>query len=386
MFGTHKWLWDLTGGAGLALALLLVVLLNRPTAAPEHISNSLEVRLLSEDAPRPQPKRLRLAVTDKEWDTFSNKLVGWDDMGRLLDEMGEGYQHDVITTQTILQNPALLEQYDVLFLTCAPRGGAELKDALFGYVSRGGTLYASDWRFDAVAAAFPEYVDRRALGQGTEQHVQAEVVDPSLRELVGPDISLRFDLPSWKTAAFAGPRVTTLLQGRYRRQRQPYDRTGVPDFAPLLVKMTAGKGTVIFTSFHNEKQNSELEKKLLQYLVFRLVTAEVEAEVAATISSGGFTPQASNLLSTPQGNPTVTRTYKHESGRPLRFALGFRPEGATLRLTITSPDGRSYQWEGQSTVLLEVPQAASGEWTYTITAVHLPYPHFPFTVTVGEKK
>jgi hypothetical protein len=33
-----------------------------------------------------------------------------------------------------------------------------------------------------------------------------------------------------------------------------------------------------------------------------------------------------------------------------------------------------------------VPDAAAGEWTYTVTALKLPYPNFPFTVRIGEKK
>src|SRR5262249_22999896 len=156
-----------------------------------------------------------------------------------------------------------IEQFDVLFLTCA-EGGQELRDVLFQFVSRGGTLYASDWRFDAVAAAFPELVDDSRKGVGLHGEIWADVMDPGLREVVGPRIPLPFDLPAWKTAAFAGPRVTILAQGSYTQIRPPFDLLGKPAFAPLLVKFNMGQGTVIFTSFHNEKQNTDLEKKLLQ--------------------------------------------------------------------------------------------------------------------------
>ena len=70
----------------------------------------------------------------------------------------------------------------------------------------------------------------------------------------------------------------------------------------------------------------------------------------------------------------------------MRFALGFRNEGAKLRLHLRSPNGKQFTWEGESTAILDVPNAAPGEWTYTVTALHLPYENFPFTVTVGEKK
>jgi hypothetical protein len=306
-------------------------------------------------------------------------------MSKLLRELGQGYRFDEVEPVALLQNPQKLDNYDVLFLTCAP-AGQELRDVLQRFVTRGGTLYASDWRYEAVAAAFPEFVDRTSLGEGTKQEVLAEVVDPGLRDFVGPTIPLRFDLPRWKTAGFGGPRVTVLIRGRYQRQQFPQDQVGVPAVAPLLVKFQVGKGTVIFTSFHNEKQNSAVETKLLHYLVFTLVVADIDARVQASIEEAGFAPQKSNLLSTPRENPTVARTYQNAKRGPLRFSLGFRNAGAKLRLHLKSPEGQTYTWEGTSTVTLEVPQAAPGEWHYSVTALELPYENFPFTVTVSEKK
>jgi hypothetical protein len=378
---------DGVAGGGLAFVLLFVFVLDRlfSSSVP---ANTLAVNVVSDASSRAAAaKRLRLAVTPTfvERDPFSGAFMPWDDMSKLLGDLGEGYRFDLLPPRDLLNNPRVLDQYDILFLTCAP-GGQELKDVLASYVSRGGTLYASDWRFDAVAAAFPEYVDAAALGSGTRENVTADVVDPALRELVGPTLPLHFNLPRWKTAAFRGPRVTTLLQGSYHKQRHPRDPVGDPAFAPLLVKFSFGKGTVIFTSFHNEKQNSDVERKLLEYLVFSLVTADVHADVTASIQGAGFAPQKSNLLSTPRDNPSVSRTYANNKVQPLRFALGFRNEGATFRLMLKSPDGKTYTWEGTSTVILEVPDALPGEWTYTVTAVQLPYENFPFTVTVSEKK
>lgn len=385
-----KTLLDATAGGALIFVLLITFLIDRLLrGGPEPVGpNTLEVNVIGGSHSGPA-KKLRLAVvpTHRQIDPRTKQVIAWDDMGKLLRELGEGYRNfDEISADNIRSDPRRLDDYDVLFLTCAP-GGKELKDALVAFVSRGGTLYASDWRYDAVANAFPEFVDRNTVGSGCAQELKADVVDPSLREVLGDDkLHLRFELSGWKTAAFAGPRVTTLLRGDFRKERFPNDRVGAPASAPLLVKFTADKGTVIFTSFHNEKQNSETEKKLLQYLVFSLVTAEVTSEVGAQISEGGFAPQRSNLLSTPKENPSVTKTFTAKQTGPLRFALGFRNEGAKLRLHIRSPDGKQYTWTGESTVVLEVPRAVAGEWTYTVTALSLPYENFPFTVTVGEKK
>ena len=70
----------------------------------------------------------------------------------------------------------------------------------------------------------------------------------------------------------------------------------------------------------------------------------------------------------------------------MRFSLGFRNAGATLELALKSPDGKTFAWKDTSTFTLEVPHAQAGEWTYTVTRVHVPYENFPFTVTVSEKK
>ncbi len=385
MFEKNKWLWDVLGGSGLVLALLVVFLVNR-TSGPA-VVNDLEVVVASDPSANPNPKKLRLAVTGPEWMLKKGKKVPelWDNMGKLLNEMGKGYRYDELSTRQIQENPDILKKYDVLFLTCAPKTGPDLKTILFDYVSRGGMLYASDWRFDVVKAAFPDMAAPHYEGNGLQQSVEAEVLDPSLREVIGSPVELKFDLPGWKPAAFGGPRVKTLLRGKYKKQLFPGSPRWNWATAPLLLRFDMGQGTVIFTSFHNEKINSRTATKLLQYLVFRLVTADIDAKVNAEIREGGFKPQKSNLLSTPQ-EQSVKKTYDHDSGKPLRFALGFRSGEATLRFTITSPEGKQFQWEGKSTVILDVPDAPRGEWRYEVTAVDLPYPNFPFTVTVGEKE
>jgi hypothetical protein len=386
----NKTLVDTLAGGALALALFTVFLVDRLTRADPGQAgpNTLDVRLVADSSRRlAAQKKLRLAVvpTHREWDARINNWQVWDDMSKLLLDLGDGYRFDEVKAADILDDPKKLDDYDVLFLTCAP-GGQELSTQLYQFVDRGGVLYASDWRYAAVAAAFPGFVDPRTQGGGVPQNLDAEVVDPALRDVIGAKIHLKFDLGSWKTAAFAGPKVTTLIEGAYRRERDRKDMVGVPARAPLLVKFPVGKGTVIFTSFHNEKQNSDIETKLLQYLVFSMVTAGIDSAVQDNISEGGFAPQRSNLLSTPRENPSVTKTYTSQKAGTLRFALGFRNEGAKLRLHLKAPDGRQFSWEGESTAIFDVPNAAQGEWTYTVTALHLPYANFPFTVTVGEKK
>lgn len=378
-----KYLIDAAVAVALFMALLVVFVVDRfvlsRSAAPTE--NTLHVNVIDASA-KQRNKKLKLAVTPTGdfADPFTKKLEKWDDMGKLLDELGDGYRHDTLKIQDIATNPKKLKEYDVVFLTCAGGGEDEIKDALSHYVAGGGILYASDWRYDAVAKAFPDMVAPNLVGQGVKQELEADIVDPSLSEaLKSKKIHLEFNLGQWKTAAFGGPRVKTLIQGTYIKEvsRQPA-------LAPLMVKFQINEGTVIFTSFHNEKQNSRIEKQLLQYLVFSLVTAGVDADINAKME--GFTPQRSNLLSTPKHDPSVSKKYESTQVADLRFALGFRNEGAKLRFNIKSPDGKEYTKDCEGSTIFEVPNAAAGTWTYTATSLHLPYENFPFTMSAAEKK
>ena len=125
----------------------------------------------------PAPVPIKLAVTP----------AGFDDMGKLLGTLGDGYRFEVVEEKTLV-DPAACARFDAIFLTCAEAGGTggaagspRLAPAIREFVNNGGTLYASDLRFDTLAAAFPELVDAEAVAQGLKQDLRAEVVAPELR-------------------------------------------------------------------------------------------------------------------------------------------------------------------------------------------------------------
>jgi len=204
------------------------------------------------------------------------------------------------------------------------------------------------------------------------------VVDAGLRDLLGPQIDLRFDLGGWYPAAFSGEKLTVYLTGRYAAASGRRE-------APLLVKFPYAKGTVIFTSFHNEAQASETEKKLLRYLVFSAVTAKIEASVSAAMLKGGFKPTKKNVLGASAGEAAPAQSYVCEKPGHLQFVLGFQDVGARLKLTVTGPGGEKFEREGTSTLTIDVPQAAAGEWKYSVSAIQVPNENFPVTITVGQK-
>lgn len=402
--GSVQIMVDVALALGLTLALVLVFAMDRQQPANDSTTESTELKVVEaadDEQPEEPVRKLRLAVTPPETGESSRSV--YDKMGVLLDTLGEGYKYTAFGLED-LRNAEKLSEFDVIFLTCSgvpqtwlgkrigasQREGADLYEPndevlqqvannLRHFVEQGHTLYASDLHFGLVAKAFPELVPGGEPDRGKTQKVNAEVIDAGLRELIGSEMPLEFDQEGWYPAEFEGKDVTVYLRGRYQTEGDA-SRT-----APLLVKFLAHDGTVIFTSFHNEKQNSETELKLLRYLVFSAVTAEVETKVQRTMVQGGFSPAKKNLFSASAGERSATSVYHADQAGQLQFVLGFQNAGAELKLTVIGPDGSKHEQRGSSTITIDVPDAEVGDWKYTVTALKLPNENFPFTVTVGQK-
>ncbi len=385
---------DVSVGAALGLALLVVLVMDA-MSGPNGVTDEPALQSVVEETQPVESEAtpLRLAVTPPEF----------DDMGGLLDTLGHGYKYEMASFQEFLE-PGALKQHDVVFLTCggvptswlsdrlrdSERGSAgvyrarpETVDSLYKnlreFVRDGGTLYVSDLHFDVLVIAFPEFIDEHMVGRGAVQTVKARVVDEGLRDQLGEEISLRFDKRAWRPAAFRSSKVTTYLEGEYKLVG------GRRAKGPLLASFSHGKGTVIFTSFHNEAQNSDLEKLLLRYLVFTTVTARDQENVRQVLVKGGFSPRQRSLLALTTEEQPVRDSYDHPEIGPLQFVLGFANRGAELNLTVTGPDGERFEQTGRETFVIRVEKAAVGKWEYTIAPVKIPYRNFPFTLTIGEK-
>ena len=57
-----------------------------------------------------------------------------------------------------------------------------------------------------------------------------------------------------------------------------------------------------------------------------------------------------------------------------------------LRLEVKGPDGKVARHEGAAPFTIEIPSAQAGDWEYTVTALNLTDPNFPFSVSVAEPK
>jgi hypothetical protein len=275
------------------------------------------------------------------------------------------------------------------------------------FVEEGGTLYASDLRYNQIVSAFPEVnPDPKQSGgfgdlfSGVQVgKFDVKLVDPGLRQYLGKDkIELDFAPLSslgWRPAVFAD-KVSILLRGSHQSVSSlpklplfPFEakKIGLPQLTdlPMLAKFQFKKGTVIFTSFHNEAQNSEVEKQLLEYLVFSLVNANTETRLKQ-IMSADFAVVDLQQVSFSKGKDHPAKTYAHKGGL-LQIAVGFENVAAAkFRLTLKSPQGVIITHEEPGLYLVGVPNAAVGTWEYTVTAVTLPYDNFPVMIGVGRGK
>jgi hypothetical protein len=316
------------------------------------------------------PKALKLAVTP----------VFHDDLGSVLSRMGDGYAFTQLRKEDVFSFDTL-KKHDVVFLTCADMYIEDFRAAvpLRKFVAHGGTLYASDLRGDLLQAAFPEFRAKTPLLHGVPQTIEASVVESGLQSFLGRKaIPLHFEAPDWRPAPFDPFKVTVCLSGIYR------NNLGQSLTAPLLVKFRFQKGTVIFTSFHHAKNDSEIVRKLLDYLVFASVNARSEARVKDLMQRSNFAP---NELRPVVLNAGQKREAAHNHpGGTMQIALGFEHLGAKLKLTLRSPSGKTIEHADQGLYLIEVPKAEPGAWRYTVTPIDLPHPNFPLIVAVGSAK
>src|SRR5262249_24065648 len=145
------------------------------------------------------------------------------------------------------------------------------------YVQKGGIIYASDLRYDDLAKIFPDYIISRAGIQDLKGNVNATIYDEGLKRILGPQVNLHFDFEH-RPAAFNPQKAKVYLV-----TFQKNFLTGQLVSVPLLTKFALGKGQVVYTSFHNSTQLSDVESKLLWSIIFATVNAPAEVKAWQTM-------------------------------------------------------------------------------------------------------
>lgn len=160
----------------------------------------------------------------------------------------------------------------MIFMNCGTStdvGATEISD----YVEQGGVLYASDLSDETLMRAFPGIFDFEGR-HGVIGEVAASVEDGELREVIGEEMTVHFDLKGWaKLREVNGGKV--LLRA---------EDSGMP----LMVEVPYGEGVIFYTCFHNHKQASAQEEALLQLLIAKQVNSILQQDFVVTAEEMGL--------------------------------------------------------------------------------------------------
>lgn len=237
-----------------------------------------------------------------------NLVDGWHDNGPLY-EYEPDYDWETARSQftpveEFMGGQYVIGAYDVVFISCGMRGAgkfiynnaSERDDALVAddaivsivhdYVENGGYIYATDWTYDLIEAAFPDMIefvgddlDLDAAQLGEPQTINGRVVDPELQEFLEMDastneVAVDFNYDAWAVMESVSSDATVLLEGDFI-YKDGADHLEMHD-APLAVVFSVGDkgGKVIFTSFHTEAQFTTDVQRMIDFLVLQFGQAE----------------------------------------------------------------------------------------------------------------
>jgi hypothetical protein len=179
----------------------------------------------------------------------------------------------------LLRTPAELEKYDIVFFNCGMNDNwltykSEIAANLRDYVSNGGSVYVSDWSYFLAEVAYPDMIE--FIGEdsmsgsayvGEMGSVQGIVKDPTMIAALGSDTAqLNYDLPSWAAPEKPGT-GKVLIRGTFTYiDGWSYRETD----GPLAARQEDGDGTIVYTSFHNERQMTFDMDVLLEEIILSL--------------------------------------------------------------------------------------------------------------------
>jgi hypothetical protein len=206
---------------------------------------------------------LKLAVVDGDYDSIEE----------ILDYLGFPYDfYDSGAGQALVSDTSALAPYDAVFLNCGgsydgwPAGAST---GLRAYAMAGGKVYASDWAYIMIERAFPDMVhfhDEEFSGPkvGSTGMVTGEVLDPVLRDVMGEEVQLYYQLGAWVVADDVGEGSSVMVQG------SPPTSAGALQDLPLTIRAPEGNGSALYTTFHNESQATADAKQILFEFVLNL--------------------------------------------------------------------------------------------------------------------
>ncbi|MCP8308395.1 MAG: hypothetical protein H3Z54_06835 [archaeon] len=298
----------------------------------------------------------------------------YDQMQDILDMLGYPYEN---IQKSTLTNLVVLEKYDVVFINCAPVY-SPVEDTfapIREFVEEGGVIYASDWAYEYIKGAFPEFVD--FVGHvAPSQHAIGTIMDASLKTYLKVDeIEIEYDLSSWVPVSYVSDQVTVYVTNSVEYNGEIHENI------PTVIGFKYGKGYVVYTSFHNAAQD-ELAYRLIEYLALLTTTSKLQTSLENLMWGIGANVEVIYTDKLSEGE-TISHYYEAKEKANLIFAINWF--GSEMKLSIFMPNGALYSSKSSSSppLIIEVYGAGAGVWTYHIEALDMPSPNYPVVSTVG---
>lgn len=335
--------------------------------------------------------------------------AGYDDMGKVLSSMG--YSAEEISWED-LSNLEKLKGFSAVYINCSSGadGSAEAAAPVIKqYVEEGGIIYASDFADAIVSKAFPGKITFYGSGfmgsrAGAVGKVTANVVDGGMAAVLGKSaIEINFDLPSWAVMQSTTGRTymtgsaPILDLGSYAQNFQNFDTSDptalqkqienmqsqaskvLPNL-PLVVSFEAGKGEVLYTSFHNEAQVTEDVTKVLNWFANRAQAAGLAQQSRALAE--GTDKTLLEIVDSLKKDQTKSYVFNATGQADFTAVLNFG--GSSLEIVIKDPLGKMVSTEtvSQPPYQKAIAGAQKGKYTMSVTAKDIPNDNYPFVLTV----
>lgn len=330
---------------------------------------------------------------------------GYDNMGAILTRHGLKFKE---IDEADLKNLDKLKSYDVIYINCTntvDEGIVAAKDAeaIKNFVSGGGIVYASDFGASVIEAAFPEKIDFYDIGEGFEENealgarqgdageVDATVTDSGLAAVLGKkSININFDLGGWVVVKSVGPGVRVHMRGPAAfsfRENEDKNNASEGDL-PYVVSFSEGKGEVLFTSFHNEAQNTADMEKVLDWFATKTRVGKLAQDTRKIAVKDSGNKVLQEVVDMVDGGDEKSYEFKASGNADFGVILNF-DGGSGLDISVTEPGGSVIVSEQVSKppFVYQKIKAKKGTYVFKVKGEKTGGKNLPFVLSAfGPKK
>ncbi|SEA31961.1 YbaK/EbsC family protein [Bizionia paragorgiae] len=187
----------------------------------------------------------------------------------------------------LINDPALLETYDIIFLNCGLIDGfSDLDSNLLNYVSNRGFLYATDWAslyLTSITNSGADYLSFLTPERsGISLSTNATILNGNLNAWLFLNFGITIDdtieinefLNLWQVVDSYDPNTCiSWLSGPVTYSTNSGSETAIKD---LAFTFQVGSGAVFYSSFHTENTDQGFSDvdRIMEYLVFEMSDIE----------------------------------------------------------------------------------------------------------------